>query len=134
MGLHITLFGVQALTPRFVEQDYGLDPAALYRRRRAAEARDRLLVFCVGGTEEIFTQCSQNLFVKRRIIHTLEGDEAASIRRWNPALPLERLIGAQFELLQVTVTASGLPGASPRNGDRGKAAFVERHISPRYIS
>ena len=133
MGLHVTLFGVQVLTSRFVEQDYGLDPLALHQWRSAAEAKDSLLVFCVGGTEEIFTQCSQNLFVKRPMTHTPEGRQAASVGVWNPALPLERLIDAQFELLQITVSASGLPGASPRNGDRGRAAFVERRNSKTYV-
>ena len=133
MGLHITLFGVQVLTARFVEQDYGLDPVALLPWRSAAEARDSMLVFCVGGTEEIFTQCSQNLFVKRPVTHMPEGRQADSRDVWNPALPLERLIDAQFELLQVTVSASGLPGASPRNGERGRAAFLERRNSRTYI-
>ena len=133
MGLHVTLFGVQVLTPRFVVQDYGLDQAALVLWQRVAEAKDCLLVFCVGGTEEIFTQCSQNLFVKRPKTHAPEGSQASSICGWNPALPLERLIDEQFELLQVTVSASGLPGASPRNGDRGKAAFVERRNAKTYI-
>jgi hypothetical protein len=40
-------------------------------------------------------------------------------------LPLEHLIDAQFELFQFTVSTSGLAGASPRNRDRGKTAFVE---------
>jgi hypothetical protein len=39
---------------------------------------------------------------------------------------LERLLNAQFETFQATVSARGLPGASPRNADRGKAAFVAR--------
>ena len=46
-----------------------------------------------------------------------------------PDLPLKPLLDAQFEMFQVTVSASGLPGASPRNGDRGKTAFVERRNS-----
>jgi len=29
-------------------------------------------------------------------------------------------------LIQITVSSSGLPGASPRNGDKGKAAFLGR--------
>jgi hypothetical protein len=31
LGLHITLFGAQILTTRFVEEDYGLGPSALDR-------------------------------------------------------------------------------------------------------
>ena len=133
MGLHITLFGVQVLTPRFVEQDYGLGAVALNPWRSAASERESLLVFCVGGTEEIFTQCSQNLFVKRPLAQTPDELEGGTPNAWNPVLPLERLIDAQFEMFQVTVSASGLPGASPRNGDRGRAAFVERRNSKTYI-
>jgi hypothetical protein len=29
-----------------------------------AGSMQRRLVYCVGGTEEVFTQCSQNLFAK----------------------------------------------------------------------
>jgi hypothetical protein len=133
MGLHITLFGVQFLTPKFLEHDYGLGGTALDPWRSAASANDRLLVFCVGGTEEIFTQCSQNLFVKRPQGDALQRSRAVWPNAWNPALPLERLLEAQFEILQVTVSASGLPGASPRNGKRGDAAFVGRRNSKTFI-
>jgi hypothetical protein len=33
----------------------------------------------------------------------------------------------------MTVSASGLPGASPRNGDRGKTAFTERRDCKTYV-
>ena len=39
----------------------------------------------------------------------------------------------QFEALQVTVSARGIPGASPRNGDRGKAVFLGRHGLQLYL-
>jgi hypothetical protein len=129
MGLHITLFGVQILTTRFLLQDYRLESALLEPWLRSAEARNKLLLFCVGGTEEIFTQCSQNLFVKRRGLNT------ASLKgyAWSPALPLENLFDRQFEIFQATVSAGGLPGASPRNGATGKAAFVEREAGKTLI-
>jgi hypothetical protein len=79
------------------------------------------LVFLVGTTEEVFTQCSQNLFIKRA---PREGEAPPTSMGWNPADPLSNLINAQFELLQITVSASGLPGASPRNGDIGSDAYV----------
>lgn len=124
MGLHITLFGVELLGPEQLERDYGPEPTVLDAYRDASEWMNRRLVFAVGGTEEVFTQCSQNLFVKRP-----EGESARQPippHAWNPALPLERLLRTQFETIQATVSASGLPGASPRNGDLGKAAFVGR--------
>lgn len=131
MALHITLFGSQILTPKFVEEDYGLDRTALDPWRNAAMQRERLLLFCVGGTEELFTQCSQNLFVKRP-----GGAAPGQTQRsnaWRPSLPLERLLDAQFEILQITASASGLPGVSPRNGDRGKAAFVGRRDGKTFV-
>jgi hypothetical protein len=85
-----------------------------------------MLVFCVGGTEEVFTQCSQNIFVKRPLVGSGQPGRPALSQEWTPALPLERLLDLQFEAIQVTVSASGLPGASPRNGDLGKACFVGR--------
>ena len=129
MGLHVTLFDVRCLTGRFVEQDHGLREGALDPWRREAESRKALLLICVGATEEVFTQCSQNLFVRRRLPEPEAIFRAARPKRWRPELPLERLLEAQFEMFQVTVSASGLPGASPRNGDRGKTAFVERRYS-----
>ncbi|MGH6840786.1 MAG: hypothetical protein ACREDV_01650 [Methylocella sp.] len=126
MGLHITLFAVEMLEPERVAKDYGLVPNALEPWRRAALREDRLLVFCAGGTEEVFTQCSQNLFVKRPVASRDRRARAAWPNAWNPVLSLERLLAMQFETFQVTVSASGVPGASPRNGDRGKAAFAGR--------
>jgi hypothetical protein len=130
MGLHITLCDVEILTPKFFAQDYGVAPQSLSRWSEAAASRDKLLFFCVGATEELFTQCSQNLFIKRPMPSA--ACEAPPLA-WSPSVSLERLIEAQFELLQVTVSASGLPGASPRNGDIGKAAFVERRRSKTYV-
>jgi hypothetical protein len=133
MGLHITLFHVRCLTARFVEQDHGLCEAALEPWRSEAESRNALLLFCVGATEEVFTQCSQNLFVKRPLPEPEARLRAAQPKAWRPDLALERLLDAQFEMFQVTVSASGLPGASPRNGDRGKTAFIEPRNSKTYI-
>lgn len=126
MGLHITLFATQALKPEAVERDYGLDAAFLQPWRHAAWSRRCELRFCVGGVEEVFTQCSQNLFVKQPSAPPDGRRRAARPRVWSPAQSLERLLASQFELMQVTASASGLPGASPRNGDMGKAAFVAR--------
>ncbi len=133
MGLHVTLFDVRCLTGRFVEQDHGLGEGALEPWRRAAESRKALLLICVGATEEVFTQCSQNLFVRRRLPEPEARLRATQPKGWLPALPLERLLDAQFEMFQVTVSASGLPGASPRNGDRGKTAFTERRDCKTYV-
>jgi len=133
MGLHVTLFDVRCLTANLLERDHGLPPAALAPARELAQARGALLIFCVGATEEVFTQCSQNLFIKRPLPEAEARRRAARPPAWDPALPLERLIDAQFELLQVTVSASGLPGASPRNGDHGKAGFVERRGRRTYV-
>ena len=76
--------------------------------------------------EELFTQCSQNLFIKRPLGDPATPRRAGWSNAWDPGLRLERLFEAQFEILQATVSTSGLPGASPRNGDRGKAAYVGR--------
>jgi hypothetical protein len=124
MGLHITLFGAQILTARFVEEDYGLGPTTLDRWRKVALEKDRLLFFCVGGTEEVFTQCSQNLFVKRPVGATALRDPSTWPSAWSPGLSLDDLLNAQFEIFQISVSASGLPGVSPRNGDQGTVAFV----------
>jgi len=56
MGLHITLFAVEVLAPEQVEKDYGLAPDALIPWRKAALRKGRMLAFCVGATEEVFTQ------------------------------------------------------------------------------
>lgn len=126
MGLHITLFGVKVLEPDQFESDYGLPSSVLDAYRMATSENGRRLIFCVGGTEEVFTQCSQNLFVKRAAAPKGARARPVSPHAWSPQLPLERLLNAQFETFQVTVSASGLPGASPRNANRGKAAFVAR--------
>ena len=69
----------------------------------------------------MFTQCSQNLFVKRQ---PRIGDASARVAGWKPSDPLAELMGAQFELFQVTVSSRGVPGASPRNGATGSVAYV----------
>lgn len=130
MGLHITLFGVQALTLEQLQADYGLGDKVLEGCRVAAIQTDSLLTFLVGGTEETFTQCSQNLFVKR----LLPAKTGVRHRyRWRPDRPIERLLEAQFESLQATVAAGGLPGVSPRNGDLGKAVFAAYHAGCSYL-
>ncbi len=133
MGLHVTLFDVRCLTADLLERDHGLPAEPLAPARELALARRALLIFCVGATEEVFTQCSQNLFIKRQLSEAEARRRAARPPSWDPALPLERLIDSQFELLQITVSASGLPGASPRNGDRGRAGFVERRGRRTYV-
>lgn len=129
MGLHITLFGAEPLTLEAVRHDYAIDADTLYPWRYAAWSQNCLIRFCVGGVEEAFTQCSQNLFVKRPVAASDAIDSVAPRSNWNPAQPLDQLIASQFELLQATVSSPGLPGASPRNGEIGKAAFVARHGS-----
>lgn len=133
MGLHITLFAVEALLAEILEKDYGLDPGALDPWRQAASRMGRMLAFCVGATEEVFTQCSQNLFIKRPLPEAASQTPAQWPNAWNPALPLERLLAQQFETFQVTVSASGVPGASPRNGDCGKAVFLGHRAGKPYV-
>ena len=131
MGLHITLYGVKILDQEQLQLDYGLEDEVISAYGRAAQLSGRKLLFAVGGTEEVFTQCSQNLFVKR----PAPGDAVhySSSEVWTPAQPLEDLLRLQFELIQITVASSGLPGASPRNGDKGKAAFACMHKEKLYV-
>jgi len=133
MGLHITLFGVEVLEPERADTDYGLAPDTLSLWRRAALCQGRTLMFCVGGTEEVFTQCSQNLFVKRSVAQRGVKTRAVWPNAWNPVLSLERLLAMQFETFQVTVSASGVPGASPRNGQPGCAVFLGRRGAKSYL-
>jgi hypothetical protein len=133
MGLHITLFGAQILTARFLEEDYRLERTTLDPWQNVALEKDKLLLFCVGGTEEVFTQCSQNLFVKRPLGATARQNQETWPSAWSPSLTLEYLLDAQYEIFQITVSASGLPGVSPRNGDRGKAAFVGRRGAKTFV-
>ena len=116
-----------------VEKDYGVAPDALIHWREVALREGRMLAFCVGATEEVFTQCSQNLFIKRPVPGPVQQARATWPNAWNAVLPLERLLAMQFETLQVTVSASGVPGASPRNGDRGKAVFHGRRGGKAYL-
>ncbi|MCI0466086.1 MAG: hypothetical protein L0Y57_03630, partial [Beijerinckiaceae bacterium] len=133
MGLHITLFGVEVRAPEALEKDYGLRPDVLNAWRHAASQTGRMLMFCAGATEEVFTQCSQNLFIKRPASDPARRARASWPKAWSPVRPLESLLSMQFESLQVTVSASGLPGASPRNGDRGKALFLGRRGAKAYL-
>jgi len=126
MGLHITLFGVEIVSPQRLETDYGLAASALDIYRKAARNHGRMLVFCVGGTEEAFTQCSQNLFVKQPVPRPNAPRRREWPQAWDPRDRLEPLLATQFELIQATVSADGLPGASPRNGGIGQAGFVAR--------
>jgi len=123
MGLHITLFGVELLDNKKLQQEYGLQKNVLDIYQDAARRNGCTLLFAVGETEEVFTQCSQNLFTKRPA--TIDAQNTMT-KKWSPSQPLENLIKEQFELIQITVSSSGLPGASPRNGEKGKAAFVGR--------
>lgn len=133
MGLHITLFGVEIVSPQRLEMDYGLEGSVLDIYRKAARLRGRMIGFCVGGTEEAFTQCSQNLFVKHAEPPGAWPTRPRRPEAWDPRDPLEHLLASQFEMIQVTVSADGLPGASPRNGDLGKAGFVARDKAGLYV-
>jgi hypothetical protein len=124
MALHITLFGVEGLEPSRLELDYGLGEGALDPWRRAAAEKGAVIYFLVGGVEEVFTQCSQNLFIKRPRRDLAPGRSPSP--RWTPLQPLDRLLGHQFEILQATVSRSGLPGVSPRNCEYGMAGFSVR--------
>lgn len=123
MGLHITLFGVELVDDEKLQQEYGLQKDVIGVYQEAARRNRYSLFFAVGETEEVFTQCSQNLFTKRPAGMDIQNGVAA---KWSPSQPLENLIKEQFELIQITVSSFGLPGASPRNGEKGKAAFVGR--------
>ncbi len=124
MGLHITLYGVVGRDAAGLAAEHGLGPEVLGDAVDAAARDGDTLLFLAGGTEEVFTQCSQNLFVKRPAGADAPAPAAAA---WSPADPLADLVGAQFEMLQVTVSSTGLPGGSPRNGDVGSVAYlVER--------
>ncbi len=121
MGLHITLYGVVGRAAAILAAEHGLGPEVLGPAMDAAARDGDTLLFLVGGTEEVFTQCSQNLFVKRPADADAPGLPEVA---WSPADPLVDLLGAQFEMLQVTVSSTGLPGGSPRNGDAGSVAYV----------
>jgi hypothetical protein len=55
MGLHITLFGITFLNPIQLAVDYGLSAAEINAHIETAGSMQRRLVYCVGGTEEVFT-------------------------------------------------------------------------------
>ncbi len=120
MGLHITLFGIEAMWPAELAHRFGLSESLMDSYRDFARNMDRSLAFCVGATEEAFTQCSQNLFIKRPT--PLSDRHPPDLTE----LGFEDFVSRQFEAIQITVSSSGLPGASPRNGDLGHAAFAVR--------
>ena len=131
MGLHITLFSVEALTPDALVKDYALTPETLDPWRRAAQAQGALLYFLVGGVEEAFTQCSQNLFVKRRLPTQGGPRRAQWPNAWASSQPLEQLIGRQFEILQASVSASAsnqspIEEQSPQTHSRPPSALKRR--------
>jgi hypothetical protein len=96
----------------------------------AAARHNAALYFLVGGTAEVFTQCSQNLFTKRPLtLDAVPDPETHSDSR--PALG--DLLAQQFETLQVTVAADGVPGASPRNGQIGRAAYLGHRRGRAYV-
>ena len=123
MGLHLTLHGVECVSPEQLARDYALADADLSAHRDRAAAEDAILGYLVGGTAEVFTQCSQNLFVKEAVVDSPAGTAAPEPAESDP-IPLADLLAAQFETIQATVDATGLPGASPRNGQIGGAALV----------
>ncbi|MEI7887321.1 MAG: hypothetical protein WCJ04_08020 [Actinomycetes bacterium] len=136
MGLHLTLFGVQAVRPERLVADYGLDESDLADQVAVAAAQNCELYFLVGGTAEVFTQCSQNLFTKRPKTEIAEhGDQPdARVDPMSTGMPtdeslpsLRDFLSLQFETLQATVAADGVPGASPRNGQIGRAAYLGYH-------
>jgi hypothetical protein len=134
MGLHLTLFAVEALDADALEEQYSLPAEEIAAHRRAASDHHEFLVFLVGGTEEVFTQCSQNLFVKEAL-DSPSGDEGV-VATGNAAIgapSLEGFLSHQFEAVQITASADGVPGASPRNGQIGRACFVGHRFGRAYL-
>lgn len=127
MGLHITLFGVEAMWPAELAHRFGLPDATLDPYREWTRMQDCSLAFCVGAAEEVFTQCSQNLFIKRPVSSSHKHHTDLS------EIEFEDFVSRQFEAVQITVSGSGLPGASPRNGDLGHAAFAVRDAGRRLL-
>jgi hypothetical protein len=115
-----------------LKEDYGLERTTLDPWQNVALEKDRLLLFCVGGTEEVFTQCSQNLFVKRPLGAAARQNQETWPSAWSPSLPLEYLLDAQYEIFQITVSASGLPGVSLETAIEAKppslAVAAPRHL------
>lgn len=120
MGLHLTLFGVEATGPEQLIKDYGLAPEEIANHLATATQQNATLHYLVGETAEVFTQCSQNLFAKQPATNS----DRQSPSPAKPALSLESLLSLQFETLQATIAADGVPGASPRNGQIGRAAYL----------
>jgi hypothetical protein len=120
IALHLTLFGVEVMAPDELLTRFGLDRSVIAAYRYDARRADRALVFCVGATEEVFTQRWQNLFVKRA------APPGRRKHQRDPLPPLEEFVSRQFEALQVTVSAGGLPGASAHSGAMGRTVFAVR--------
>ena len=134
MGLHLTLFAVEALDADALEEQYALPPEEIAAHRRAARDHDEFLVFLVGGTEEVFTQCSQNLFVKEALDPPASAEAAVAPEDASiGAASLEGFLSHQFEAFQVTASADGVPGASPRNGQIGRAGFLGHRFGRPYL-
>ncbi|MBJ7281729.1 MAG: hypothetical protein JHD40_01310, partial [Acidimicrobiia bacterium] len=132
MGLHITLFGVESVSSDRLAQEYGLSDTDLAPHREQAQVENAILGYLVGGTAEVFTQCSQNLFVKQ-IANEPTDDLEDAIELNTGPVELATLFANQFESIQATVDASGLPGASPRNGQVGRAVLLGSRRGRTYI-
>ena len=132
MGLHITLFGVASVSSDRLAQEYGLSDTDLATHREQAQVENAILGYLVGGTAEVFTQCSQNLFVKQ-IANEPTDDLEDAIELNTSPVDLATLFANQFETIQATVDATGLPGASPRNGQVGRAVLLGMRRGRTYI-
>lgn len=146
MGLHLTLFGVEAVRPDQLVADYGLKESDLADQVAVAVAQNCDLYFLVGGTAEVFTQCSQNLFTKRprtqvaehcdqpdTRVDPMSAGMSAGMSTDESQPSLRDFLSLQFETLQATVAADGVPGASPRNGQIGRAAYLGYHRGRAHI-
>ena len=80
--------------------------------RRAALREDRLLVFCAGGTEEVFTQCSQNLDHQLPVASRDRRARAAWPNAWEfPRFRLNACLPCSLRpfRLQVSQSPAGVP-------------------------
>ena len=112
--------GPNSLEPEQLRSSHGLAPAEMDKYLKLTELADvsNFRSWRHGGS--IYPVLAESF---RQIPVSSPNPELIRKKR-NPSLPLVQLIRSQFEILQVTVSASGLPGVSPRNGDCGKRAFV----------
>lgn len=134
MGLHLTMFSVDALDADQLEIQYSLEPEILAAYRLAATETEAFLFFLAGGTEEAFTQCSQNLFVKKALDPTPQQNVVTSSED-EPFCghPLSDFFADQFEAIQITASADGVPGASPRNGQIGSVGVIRFRSGRAYL-